>query len=142
MPVTEEVSKLRKNLNNVLIQVIKYVKWSVKGLRFISLYRLDRQGYFMEPVTEDIAPDYFKYIPHPMDFKTIKKKLKDGKYDSGIESMQVSLANQLEPSLNILQDDFQLICNNCMTYNPPQTSFFKEAKRLLGVGMHISQYCC
>lgn len=42
----------------------------------------------MDPVTEDIAPQYFTIITHPMDFKTMKKKLKDGKYDS-IESLQV-----------------------------------------------------
>lgn len=78
----------------------------------------------MDPVTEDIAPQYFSIIHHPMDFKTMKKKLKDGKYDSVEE----------------LQEDFQLICNNCMTYNPASTSYAREAKRMLNLGMIFGYY--
>ncbi|GAB5368916.1 hypothetical protein AAMO2058_001360300 [Amorphochlora amoebiformis] len=32
---------------------------------------------FVEPVTEDIAPDYFSYINHPMDLQTIRQKVSD-----------------------------------------------------------------
>lgn len=44
--------------------------------------------YFNDPVTEDIAPQYFSIISHPMDFKTMRKKLKEGKYRN-VDALQV-----------------------------------------------------
>ena len=34
---------------------------------------------FLEPVERDEFPEYFKVIKKPMDFKTMRSKLKDGK---------------------------------------------------------------
>eukprot|EP00026_Physarum_polycephalum_P001586 Phypoly_transcript_01588.p1 GENE.Phypoly_transcript_01588~~Phypoly_transcript_01588.p1 ORF type:complete len:1004 (+),score=272.66 Phypoly_transcript_01588:199-3210(+) len=104
-PLDEDSAKMRKHLSGILGQLAK----------------LDKQFYFTEPVTEDIAPMYFSIIPHPMDFKTMRKKLKEGKYKS----------------VEALQADFQLICNNCMTYNPATTTYAKEAKRMLTVGNRL-----
>lgn len=35
----------------------------------------------------------------------------------------------------VLQDDFVLMCNNAMTYNQPDTVYYKAAKRLLHAGL-------
>jgi len=38
----------------------------------------------------------------------------------------------------MLQRDFKLMCDNCMTYNHPDTIFYKEARRLLSSGLKIT----
>ena len=35
----------------------------------------------------------------------------------------------------VLQKDFVLMCNNAMHYNRPETIYYKEAKKLLHIGM-------
>lgn len=35
----------------------------------------------------------------------------------------------------LFQKDFMLMCNNAMTYNRPETVYYKEAKRLLHIGI-------
>lgn len=37
-------------------------------------------------------------------------------------------------SLFSLQRDLNLMCDNCMVYNQPETIFYKEAARLMGIG--------
>ena len=36
-----------------------------------------------------------------------------------------------------LQDDFELMCNNAMTYNTPDTVYYGSAKRLLTFGVKL-----
>jgi hypothetical protein len=87
---------MRKHLSGILAQLIKYEKgenWGKNQItedkQLMELFRIDRQLYFTEPVTEDIAPLYFTIISHPMDFKTMRKKLKEGKYNS-VDALQVT----------------------------------------------------
>jgi len=56
-----------------------------------------------------------------MDFSTMREKIEDSKYKS----------------LEQFRHDFSLICNNCMTYNLPDTVYFKTAKKLLQQGQRI-----
>eukprot|EP01133_Synstelium_polycarpum_P000233 gene233-283_t len=86
-----------------------------------QLIKKDINGYFMMPVTEEIAPNYFQHIKEPMDFHTMKQKNQENKYTS------------IEQFLY----DFTLICENCMRYNESESTYYKEAKRLLGVGRPI-----
>ncbi|ORY81703.1 hypothetical protein LY90DRAFT_697679 [Neocallimastix californiae] len=67
----------------------------------------------VDPVALNI-PDYFNVIKYPMDFSTISKKLKHGKYPSMVEFV----------------DDVDLVFRNCMTYNPPANPVHIMGKEL------------
>ncbi|XP_071812666.1 bromodomain-containing protein 7-like [Apostichopus japonicus] len=86
-----------------------------------SLGKKDVDKFFAHPVTDLIAPGYSTIIAEPMDFSTMRKKIKERKY---------LLIEQY-------QEDFTLMCNNCMTYNQPETIYFKAAKKLLAAGQKI-----
>ncbi|XP_041077374.1 bromodomain-containing protein 7-like [Polyodon spathula] len=86
-----------------------------------QLQRKDPRAFFSFPVTDFIAPGYSRIIKHPMDFSTIKEKIKADEYHS----------------LEELRADFKTMCENAMTYNKPQTIYFKAAKKLLHSGTKI-----
>lgn len=71
---------------------------------------------FREPVPwkEIGLVDYPTVIKHPMDFGTIKKKLKKRQYNT----------------LYAVNEDVRLIWSNCMTYNADGSDFYKLAEAL------------
>ena len=68
----------------------------------------------MEPVDWESLkiPDYPQIITKPMDFGTIKSKLKEHKYMNVREFM----------------DDMELVFSNCATYNAPGTYVAQRGK--------------
>jgi len=60
------------------------------------------------------VPDYYEVVKNPMDFKTMGEKLKAGKYKS----------------IDAFVEDVQLIIDNCKSYNPESTVYYKNADRL------------
>ena len=60
-------------------------------LHFLSLHRKDPSAFFSFPVTDFIAPGYSMIIKHPMDFSTMKEKIKNNDYQS-IEELKVTTA--------------------------------------------------
>ncbi|XP_069476688.1 bromodomain-containing protein 9 isoform X3 [Ambystoma mexicanum] len=86
-----------------------------------QLQRKDPHGFFAFPVTDAIAPGYFAIIKHPMDFSTMKDKIALNEYKSVTE----------------FKADFKLMCDNAMTYNRPETVYYKLAKRLLHTGFKM-----
>nr|SVE83598.1 EOG090X04G3 [Daphnia pulex] len=84
-----------------------------------NLERKDPRQFFAWPVTDSIAPNYSSIITKPMDFSTMKQKIEDNQYKT----------------LQEFTDDFVLMCNNAMTYNQPDTVYYKAAKRLLHTGL-------
>nr|CAG4650897.1 EOG090X04G3 [Simocephalus serrulatus]SVE94175.1 EOG090X04G3 [Simocephalus serrulatus] len=84
-----------------------------------NLERKDPRQFFAWPVTDSIAPGYSSIITKPMDFSTMKQKIEDNQYRT----------------LQEFTDDFVLMCNNAMTYNQPDTVYYKAAKRLLHTGL-------
>ncbi|CAF2782505.1 unnamed protein product [Rotaria sp. Silwood2] len=85
-------------------------------LRLLS--RKDKEGFFQYPITDQLAPGYSQIITRPMDFFTIKKKISQDEY------------------LNIVEfrSDFELMCDNAMKYNRPETIYWQAAKKLLTTG--------
>ncbi|XP_069957111.1 bromodomain-containing protein 7 isoform X2 [Cherax quadricarinatus] len=82
------------------------------------LEKKDPQQFFAWPVTDAIAPGYSSIISQPMDFSTMKLKIQENGYTN----------------LKQFQSDFELMCNNCMTYNQQDTIYYKAAKKLLHIG--------
>lgn len=58
---------------------------------------------------------------HPIDFSTMKEKIKNNDYQSTEE----------------LKDNFKRTCTNAMIYNKPETIYYKAAKKLLHSGIKI-----
>ncbi|KAM0681675.1 histone acetyltransferase [Glugoides intestinalis] len=69
---------------------------------------------FLEPVSVKDVPDYFEVIKQPMDMSLIMKKLKNNMY----------------LSLNDFSNDIHLMCNNCLSYNGPDTQYYKCASNI------------
>uniref|UniRef100_V9KKZ2 Bromodomain-containing protein 7 n=1 Tax=Callorhinchus milii TaxID=7868 RepID=V9KKZ2_CALMI len=86
-----------------------------------QLQRKDPNAFFSFPVTDFIAPGYTMIIKHPMDFSTMKERVKKNEYQS----------------LEELKGDLRTMCENAMTYNRPETIYYKAAKKLLHSGMKI-----
>uniref|UniRef100_A0A8V0XP13 Bromodomain-containing protein 9 n=1 Tax=Gallus gallus TaxID=9031 RepID=A0A8V0XP13_CHICK len=74
-----------------------------------------------QPVTDAIAPGYSMIIKHPMDFGTMKEKIAANEYKSVTE----------------FKADFKLMCDNAMTYNRPDTVYYKLAKKILHTGFKM-----
>ncbi|KAM9302440.1 bromodomain-containing protein 7 [Gastrophryne carolinensis] len=86
-----------------------------------QLQRKDPSSFFAFPVTDFIAPGYSVIIKHPMDFSTMKEKIKNNEYES----------------IEELKENFKQICHNAIIYNKPGTIYYKAAKKLLNSGMKI-----
>lgn len=74
----------------------------------------DSSKYFSDPVTEEVAPNYFTIIKNPMDFFTIRKKIVERRYETWRQFV----------------DDLELICTNAMTYNQKRSRVHKAAGHL------------
>lgn len=79
-----------------------------------NLQKRDPQEFFTWPVSDVIAPGYSTIIHSPMDFSTMRKKIDDGEY----------------ACISEFRDDLKLMCDNAMTYNRPDTVYYKSAKRI------------
>ncbi|KAF9452713.1 hypothetical protein P691DRAFT_721093 [Macrolepiota fuliginosa MF-IS2] len=79
-----------------------------------DLIRHPRSWPFRAPVDGNDVPDYYEVVKNPMDFKTMGEKLKAGKYKS----------------IDAFVRDVQLIIDNCKSYNPESTVYYKNADRL------------
>lgn len=64
---------------------------------------------FHEPVDTTIVVDYLEFIKDPVDLSLVAKRIESGQY--------VSKA--------ALRADLDLMCNNCMAYNTPDTNYYK-----------------
>ncbi|XP_059206548.1 bromodomain-containing protein 7 [Centropristis striata] len=112
-PIRSELDKLEEKeqtpLQEALNQLIR------------QLQRKDPSAFFSFPVTDLIAPGYSAIIRRPMDFSTMKDKVKKEYYQS----------------LDELKVDFRIMCENAMIYNKPETIYHKAARKLLHSGMKI-----
>ncbi|KAI0351350.1 hypothetical protein OH77DRAFT_1429898 [Trametes cingulata] len=81
---------------------------------FEKIISHDRQGYFKSPVNKNEVPDYYDIIKHPMCWDTIDRKLDSHEY----------------LDLDEFKRDVELVVNNAMTYNQPNTPFYRTALRI------------
>ncbi|KAM9072416.1 bromodomain-containing protein 1 isoform 4-T6 [Megaptera novaeangliae] len=83
-----------------------------------QLQEKDPARIFAQPVSLKEVPDYLDHIKHPMDFATMRKRLEAQGYRT----------------LGELEEDFDLIVDNCMKYNAKDTVFYRAAVRLRDQG--------
>ena len=95
---TRNSTQINKKISQVVDEVISFVS------------NLDVHGFFLNPVTEEIAPDYFTIISQPMDLLTIKSK------------------KAVYKTPNEICDDVDLIFSNSMKYNNPTDIVYKVTK--------------
>jgi len=74
-----------------------------------QLQEIDTSEIFAEPVSLDDVPDYLDHIKKPMDFSTMFGKLESFKYSN----------------IDLLESDFNLMVENCLSYNERDTIFFR-----------------
>ena len=86
-----------------------------------ALKAMDRNSYFLHPVTEEQAPEYFQTIKTPMDFSTITNRLYALSYTE----------------LEQFKYDLNLVWRNAKDYNPAYTSIHKHAVRLQQKSMEM-----
>lgn len=74
----------------------------------------DVQEIFTEPVDIEEVPDYAAVITHPMDLSKMRSKLRNGMY----------------ATLDDLENDFNLMIQNCLLYNNKDTIFYRAGVRM------------
>jgi len=70
-------------------------------------------GIFSEPVSKEEFPEYFDLIKEPMDYGSMRDKLKKGDYKTA----------------RSMQKDFVLVMTNCSTFNSPDSDIVREAQQ-------------
>ncbi|KAL3316862.1 Bromodomain and PHD finger-containing protein 1 [Cichlidogyrus casuarinus] len=116
-----ELTRKRERVKRELFRLfVKQTEISIQPMRAYILNIIeklqdkDRQHFFAEPVSESIAPDYYKVIKHPMDFRTMSDKC----------------ARDLYSCVEDVEKDFNLMMDNCMEYNLKESVYYKTARRL------------
>jgi len=112
-PTTKTSASTQKQSCYMFCKVLEHL--------LVMLERKDVSNFFSQPVSDSLAPGYSQIIKQPMDFSTMNKKIQQVSYEH----------------LNQFREDFELICNNCMVYNTPDTVYHKAAKRLLHQGQRL-----
>ncbi|VDK43661.1 unnamed protein product [Anisakis simplex] len=79
-----------------------------------KLHAKDPEEYFAFPVTQSMAPDYHQVIKEPMDFSTMRSKIETNEYND----------------LASFRRDVELVVNNALTYNQPNTIYNVAAQKL------------
>lgn len=79
-----------------------------------SIFEKDAHEIFTEPVDVEEVPDYMDVVTQPMDLSTMRTKLRDGKYET----------------LDDLENDFNLMIQNCLAYNNKDTIFYRAGVRM------------
>ncbi|KAI8923392.1 hypothetical protein BC831DRAFT_471340 [Entophlyctis helioformis] len=95
-----------EKLTNPLLEYLRSILQQLKSF--------DKQGIFAYPVDPVHVPDYLEYIKNPMDFSTMSEKLESFQY----------------LTVEDFQRDLDLIVDNCLLYNKPETIYAKTAVRL------------
>eukprot|EP00090_Calanus_glacialis_P046975 TRINITY_DN949_c0_g1_i1.p1 TRINITY_DN949_c0_g1~~TRINITY_DN949_c0_g1_i1.p1 ORF type:complete len:644 (-),score=181.07 TRINITY_DN949_c0_g1_i1:103-2034(-) len=112
-PRREVPSRTCVQKQNSLCKILEYL--------LVMLEKKDINNFFANPVNDTFAPGYSTIIKEPMDFSTMREMIEDGKFIN----------------LDQFRYSFDLICNNCMTYNGPDTVYYKTAKKLQQQGQRI-----
>ncbi|KAI7874919.1 hypothetical protein K492DRAFT_173932 [Lichtheimia hyalospora FSU 10163] len=114
----ERIRKQKAYLEMILFPV-EYIMRPVVE----QLIEADKKELFRYPVTPEVAPDYADIIETPMAFSDILERFANHEYSS----------------IDQVERDIMLIWKNSMTYNKPETTFYRTAERLEKVATDMIQ---
>ncbi|KAH9962699.1 hypothetical protein BC827DRAFT_1197683 [Russula dissimulans] len=83
-------------------------------MAFENIVAFDRQGFFKNPISRSLVPDYFDIIEQPMWWGAIDEKLDRHEYWD----------------IDTFKADVTLVIENAMRYNKPGTPYYKAAQRI------------
>ncbi|KAF7720985.1 nuA3 HAT complex component nto1 [Apophysomyces ossiformis] len=118
--LSEQVQKREKQKLERIRKQKAYLEMVLFPIEYIAkpiveqLMDVDKKDVFKYPVTAEVAPDYNDIIDSPMSFSDINDRLAAHGY----------------MKLEDFEADLGLIWKNSMTYNKPDTSYYKLAQRL------------
>lgn len=107
----------------ILIFFLRHEQFTLKSLwpfhAFLhsvlqQLIAKDTGQIFIEPVDQNEVPDYGDIVKHPMDLLTMELKIKNSEYNS----------------LEVFENDFNLMVSNCLAYNSKETIFYKAGIKM------------
>jgi len=81
------------------------------GAVFKAIKNVKDAWPFLQPVNGKLVPDYYDIIKEPMDLEKVQGKLDRHEYKTREQFIY----------------DFNLIFNNCRTYNEPHTTYYRCA---------------
>ena len=81
----------------------------------------DTQEIFAEPVDTDEVADYLDIVKKPMDFSTMRKKLENFEYSN----------------IDLFEEDFMLMVQNCLSYNEKDTIYYRAGTKMRDLGGSI-----
>jgi len=91
----------------------------------------DKIKVFAMPVTEDVAANYFDIVRNPMDLQTMSIKASDFcmcYFPACIIRVHITQAGRGQyKSLQLLRQDFELMCMNAIEFNKPGDEYWKAA---------------
>ena len=85
---------------------------------------------FAEPVKAEDVQDYYNVIAQPMGMPRLPSLYYITHFLSDLRTMEQKLDNGHYNAIEDFSADVQLICDNCRTYNPPDTVYYKAANKL------------
>ncbi len=104
---TRNITELKMNPFNYFLKTL-----------LTQLKEIDHQEIFAEPVSLDDVPDYLDHIKIPMDFKTMNDKLETFQYEN----------------IDRFEADFNVMVENCLSYNERDTIFFRAGVKMRDQG--------
>lgn len=123
----EQIKKREKLKMEQIIKLQRAVELQLQPFKIFLLSVIaqleakDKDKFFIDPVNIDEVPDYLDFITNPMDFSTMRAKAEANEYTS----------------LKKLEEDFELITKNCMSYNDPDTIYHKSAEKMRNAGRNV-----
>jgi transcriptional activator SPT7 len=79
------------------------------------IYKNEYAWPFRDPVTKEMAENYFEIIKKPIDLSIILRKIKEDKYENEIK---------------LFEEDLLLMFDNCRKFNDKKTVYYKIANKL------------
>ncbi|XP_064081395.1 bromodomain-containing protein 1-like isoform X3 [Macrobrachium nipponense] len=107
---------VRVRSEEVKVQLAPFVHLLLQTIDLIQ--EKDQQMIFAEPVDFDEVLDYLDVVKHPMDLSTMRQKAQAHQYQN----------------IDQFNSDFELMIDNCLTYNAKETIFYRTAIKLRDQG--------